>query len=359
MIPYWGLYLKGLGFDTVAIGELMAIMMATKLLAPNIIGWWADKTGRHVRIIRFSSFVSAFVFVAMFFVTGYWSIAIVMSVFTFFWNASLPQFEAITLNYLGDNHQRYSQIRLWGSIGFVVSVILLGRAIDISGVFIVPATLFVLYCGIWLTSLSINEPPVYVQNETQQKITCFLRKPGVIAFFIACFLMQLGHGIYYTFYSLYLDQLGYSKSLIGLFWAIGVLAEILLFVVMHHLLKRYSPQRILFVSLLVASLRWLLTGHFSDIVTMVVMTQILHAATFGAYHASAIAILHSTFPKNLQGQAQALYSSLSFGAGGAVGSLTGGYVWDFYGPTGSFEIAAMISIVGAIVVYVRVLQVTK
>ena len=122
LIPYWGLYLKSLGFSVVEIGELVAIIMATKIIAPNIWGWIADHSGNRMRIVRIACLLAMLSFAGVFLVKGYWMLALVMSVFSFFWNAALPQFEATTLNHLGDETYRYSSVRLWGSIGFVVAV---------------------------------------------------------------------------------------------------------------------------------------------------------------------------------------------------------------------------------------------
>ena len=133
LVPYWGLYLKSLGFSAVEIGELIAIIMATKIIAPNIWGWIADHTGQRMSIVRLASLLSAVTFAGVFLASGYWWLALIMSLFSFFWNAALPQFEAITLNHLGTDSHRYSVIRLWGSIGFIIAVAGLGMFFENAG----------------------------------------------------------------------------------------------------------------------------------------------------------------------------------------------------------------------------------
>ena len=115
LLPYWGLYLQSLGFDAAAIGELIAILVGTKIVAPYIWGWIADRRGRRMPIVRLASLVSALSFAAIYLGHGYLVIALVMLVFGFFWNASLPQFEATTLNHLGDSVTAYTRIRVWGA----------------------------------------------------------------------------------------------------------------------------------------------------------------------------------------------------------------------------------------------------
>ena len=130
IVPYWGLYLQTLGFGPAEIGELMAVIMATKIVAPNVWGWIADHTGRRMAIVRLASLLALLTFAGVFLAREFWRLALVMSLFSFFWNASLPQFEAVTFNYLGTRIHRYAHIRLWGSVGFILTVVALGKALE-------------------------------------------------------------------------------------------------------------------------------------------------------------------------------------------------------------------------------------
>ena len=123
LVPYWGLYLQWLDFSAREIGELTAILLATRIVAPNIWGWIADHHGQRMRIVRFASFAGALAFAGILLDNSYLWIAIVMLVFSFFWNASLPQFEVTTLQHLGEQSHYYSKIRLWGSIGFIITIV--------------------------------------------------------------------------------------------------------------------------------------------------------------------------------------------------------------------------------------------
>lgn len=351
LLPYWGLYLDSLGFNEVAIGNMMAIVMATKVISPNIWGWIADHTGRRMAIVRLGSLLAALAFLGVFISSGYLWLIMVMMVFSFFWNASLPQFEATTLNHLGKQVHRYSGIRLWGSIGFMVSVWGLGEVLDGQGIQFLPWILFVLFAAIWINSMLVPEEAaghLALDHEPLRKI---LSRPEVVGLLLACFFMQAGHGPYYTFYSIYLNKHEYSLSLIGGLWALGVLAEVVIFMLMYRLTARYSLKNLLLISLILAVIRWLIIGLFVESLSMLVFSQLLHAATFGIYHAAAIQLIHHYFKGPHQGKGQALYSSLSFGAGGAVGSFYSGYVYDYFGALPMFTIAAICSLLGFILVW--------
>lgn len=351
LVPYWGLYLKDLGFNALAIGQLVAILVGTKMIAPYIWAWLGDHLGHRMMIVRLASLASVIAFGAMFWSETFWAIAAVMVVYSFFWNASLPQFEVITFTYLGEQVRRYAHIRVWGSIGFIVTVMLLGVWVDAAGPGVVLWAVFAIYAGIWLSTLTVRDPEPDAhpgaQPPEQESIGSILRRRSILGFFAAVFLMQMSHGPYYAFYSIYLESHGYSKTLIGQLWALGVIAEVILFVIMHHLLSRWGGRLILGASLLVASLRWVLIGLFPESLWVLLFAQLLHAATFGTFHASAIHLVHHYFRGRTQGRGQALYSSISFGAGGAAGSLLSGAIWEPAGPVVSYFVAAGLALVGS------------
>lgn len=351
LVPFWGLFLQHRGFDAIEIGQLMAILMATKIVAPNIWGWLGDHLGHRMMIVRVASLVSLVVFAAMFVSESFWAIALVMTLYSFFWNASLPQFEAITFNYLKEKVARYARIRAWGSVGFIVTVLVLGVLVDQMSIEVILPAVMLIFVSIWLSSLTVKDPDPEPHPEQQESLWAVLRKPAIIAFFVAVFLMQMSHGPYYAFYSIFMEDHGYSKTLIGQLWALGVLAEVGMFVVMHRLLERWGARKVLVVSMLLAALRWLLIGYLPESLSMLLIAQLLHAATFGTFHAAAIHLVHHYFRGRLQGRGQALYSSVSFGAGGAIGSLASGFSWEVLGAGTSFALASGTALLGGLIAW--------
>ncbi len=350
MLPYWGLYLESLGFQPAQIGELMALIMATKIISPNVWGWIADHTGKPMAIVRLGSLAAAVAFSGVLFGHSFLWLAMVMTVFSFFWNASLPQFEATTLSHLGNQAHRYSSIRLWGSIGFILAVTALGPIFESVGIGALPAILLALMTGIWLMSLLVPERALPVVS-SHPPLRDVLRRPEVVALLVVCFLMQASHGPYYTFYSIYLEDHGYSRTVIGWLWALGVIAEVLVFLFMHRLVPRFGLRNIFLASLLCAALRWALIGLYVDNMPIMIFAQTLHAASFGIYHAVSIQLIHQHFTGRNQGRGQALYSSISFGAGGAVGSLYSGYMWSSAGPLATYFLAAIIGVAAFLVAW--------
>jgi PPP family 3-phenylpropionic acid transporter len=347
LVPFWGLYLQDRGFSPLAIGQLMAVLMATKIVAPYVWGWMADRRGARMPIVRLASLLSALIFLGMFLAEGFWGVALVMGLFSFFWNASLPQMEAVTFNHLGKRMRRYASVRLWGSVGFILAVLVLGGAVERLGTGVVPQLVLLLYAGIWLSSLTVAERRGgNTEGREVVSVAALIRRPEIAAFLGSCLLMQASHGAYYAFYSIHLTNAGYPSVAVGGLWAWGVVVEVLVFLGMHRLLEEFGARRVLLASLALAVLRWLLIGAYVDLIAVQVFAQALHAATFGAFHASAIHLAHHYFTGRTQGRGQALYNSVGFGAGGAAGTLASGVLWSGAGASATFGLCAVTAALG-------------
>lgn len=353
LLPYWSLYLDAKGFSAQTIGLLISLLHFSRIFAPTLWGWLADTYYRRITVVRWGAALTWLLFLPIFWQHSVGAFALVMLVFSFFWNAVLPQVEVITLNNLGQNKQDYSRIRLWGSLGFIGAVNGVGYLIDHWGISALPALLLALMICIWLNSLwlpNTNEPahdphPCYSLSKV-------LARPAVLAFLLTAFLIQLSHGPYYTFFSLMLQQQGFGNAVISSLWSLGVVAEVVIFMQMHTLQRRYGIRQIMLISLLLTVLRWLLTAFFSQSLLWLSLAQLLHAASFATLHACGIALVHYYFPAHMQGRGQALFSSLGFGLGGSCGALLAGALWEAGQGRVAFCIAALAAALAGLLTYI-------
>ena len=348
-MPYWSLYLKSIGMNAEAIGILSAIVVVTKIFSSFFWGWIVDHTGKRVQVIRWTSLFSLLSFSLVLFYQDFWSLFLILFIFSIFWSATLPMIEVVTLSHLGEKSDSYTVVRIWGSISFIIAVLALGHFFDQQPIQYLLPVLLISMLLVWLHSLSLTEISVPQEQAKGISFVSILLKPHVMALMVICFLVQAGHGPYYTFFSIYLEEHQYSNSFIGVAWALGVLAEVFVYIVMHKVIARFSLHRLMLVVLVLATLRWILIAYFVDNVFILLFSQCLHAATFGVYHAVAIQYIHREFKGKHQGRGQALYSSLSFGAGLALGSLVSGYLWDYVGSMYTFVFAAILSALGVVI----------
>ncbi len=340
LVPYWGLYLQSIGFSPADIGSLMALLMVSRIVAPNLWAWIADRRDTRMAVVRLSALLATVAFAGVFLGRSFWWLALVMLMFSFFWNASLPLLEVFVMNHTAARPGAYGRVRLWGSIGFILSVVALGPVIDAHGAWWVLPALALLLAGMWVTSLLLPESEMRGSAPSPAPFLKIILRPEIVAFLLACLLMQISHGPYYTFYSILLDAHGYTKTTIGLLWALAVLCEIGVFLAMPRLLARYDVRTVLLASFGLASARWLLIGFFPQDMTLMILAQVLHAATFGSFHAAGIQMVHRFFTGRHQHRGQAAYSTISFGLGGAIGSFYSGHIWEAWGATVTYGIAA-------------------
>lgn len=350
MSPYWGLYLQSLAFSPWQIAVLMSLLQITRIFAPNIWGWLADKTGRRATIVTLAAWLSLLCFIGVFISTQFAWLFIVMSAMSFFWSASLPLVEATTLSHLGAYTHRYGRIRLWGSVGFIIAVLGLGYWLNSHPIGNLPIAVLITLLGIaWLASY-IPDAKINTHARIHVDIVQIVRQPEVLAVLSGCFLMAVAHGPYYTFYSIDLAEHGYSKSVIGWLWALGVIAEIAVFMWLPRWLPNVSMPRILLATLIIGVARFLMIAWGINALSWLIIAQLLHAATFGAYHLSAVALIHRYFHGRNQARGQGLYNSLTYGVGGTVGGLSAGAIWTNWGATWVFTIAAACTALGAILI---------
>lgn len=351
LVPFWGVYLKSLGYSSQDVGVIGAVILATRILAPNFWGWLADRTRQRLRIIRYGSFLAAVIFAGVWIDQRYWWLVLVVSCYTFFWHAVLPQFEVITLGYLEGHHHKYSRIRLWGSLGFMAAVVGLGLVFEFLPIRYLPLFILTFLILIWLSSLSLEDKSAAKSAEKSAGFLSVVTQPVMLCFLSASFLLQFSHGPYYTFYTLYLvENHGYSSAAAGLLWALGVVAEVAIFIVMPRLLHKFSLRHLFLLALLATGLRWVMVGYAAQFITTLLIAQLLHACSFGIAHSVSIELVRNYFKGGHQGQGQALYSSFSFGAGGASGALIGGLLWDYSAPI-TFLLSAIAAVVAFALCY--------
>ena len=346
-MPYWSPYLEARGFSALQMGVAFALMGLMRLVVPLAWGVLADRSGRRIGLIRAASLLSLLTFMGIPLVDGVYWVAALMLAYTLFWHALLPQFEAVALAHLNAQGGDYSRVRLWGSVGFVAAVLGLGVALDHTGIIALPWLVAVLWVGMAVTTWGVPDAQVQQASDgPSQSIWQMLRRPKVLVLLTVCLASQLSFAPYYNFFTLFLERHGYTRTTAGVLWSIGVIAEIGVFVVMGRVIARFGARRVMLLAVLLTAVRWLMTALLVDSWTALILAQLSHALTFGAYHAVAMHYVLRLFPPSQQGRGQALYNAAAYGIGGSVGSIGAGYLWGAWSPEAVFLMAALVALLG-------------
>ena len=360
------MFLDAKGFSSIELGEIFAILTATKIVAPSLWAVLADKTGKQLLIIRLGALSALVSFALLFWLNSYWPISFALALFTLFWTAVLPQLEVLTLNRVRHSSKIYGRVRLWGSIGFIALAIIAGQVMEVvdSERFTFAFTLMGVLILLLLFVSTLRIKP-YQKVEKQQHISAAIGEKFAercfVIFFISGILLQISFGPYYGFFALFLRDLGYSGFAIGLLISLGVVAEILVFMFAGFFFKAFTVKQLMIFSLAITGLRWYLVAIFADSVWILSLTQFTHAASFGLYHSASMLFISQHFSPSQQSRGQAIYLGGVYGLGGAIGAYLAGVLWlDGAGSTTTFIVASASAFLSAILmVFFKVTSKTK
>jgi PPP family 3-phenylpropionic acid transporter len=178
-----------------------------------------------------------------------------------------------------------------------------------------------------------------------------LRDPSVIWLLVLGLLMYASHGAYYGFFSLQLSAVGFDKTVIGLLWALAVLCEIALFVWTPRLIRAHSIRILMVSCFALTALRWVTIAWLPEVWGLLILAQALHAVSFGLFHAVTISFMGQVFTEPFRTRGQALFSTIAFGVGGALGSFSSGLLWESGGGLFAFGAAAILAVLGLVIAF--------
>lgn len=344
LLAYFPPYLASRGLTPAEIAWVLALPQLARVAAPAAWGAVAERNGARAIVIAACA-ANAVCYALLPAMSGFAAIAWLVALTSLVSTAALPLVEAITLNALAGQAGRYGPIRLWGSIGFMAAVLAGGAWLDAHDVRFVPYALLVFAAATLGASFAL---PASARPVAPPAARLGLSRSAA-ALLLSALCMAAAHGTLYAFFTLHLQRLGYRASLIGFLWMLGVLAEVGVFLYLPALFRRYALSTLLIASAACGVVRFLAIGWMAQWLVVLLMAQVLHAATFGSYHAAAVAAVQRTFP-HAQALGQTLFSSVGYGAGGALGALAAGWAWQA-GPGLAFSLAAVAALMGLFFAY--------
>ena len=377
--PYLPLMFDHWGMAAIQIGALVALSHLIRIVAPPVWGWAADRDGRIRRLLQFGAAVMACVCLLLPVAGGLdpaWRFAAAAAMMATLHLASAgqgPLTETMALRLAGGDLGKYGRMRVWGSVGYILTVIGFGPVLDRIGVGGLPWLLASLGAALWFAIRRLPASPATAASpvpadardagpagaliegpaEAPARVRDQLRTPLALAFLGSSLLMIMAHAPFYGFFSLYLAGLGYSKAAIGAFWAIGVVAEIALFLLQRRLFDRFPASVLLIATMALAVLRFAVTAVAETMpaataAAMLVLAQVLHAGTFALHHSASMSLMQRCFGTRFQARAQSLYTAVSYGVGGALGGLGAGVIWQTWGAGATFYAAATAAAAGLV-----------
>lgn len=339
ILPFFNLYCYHIGLSGYQIGVLSAAKSLTIVIFPLLWSILADHFQIRRPLYILCNLISLVAWCGYFFTTAFGPMLAITVFYGIFYAPIIAMLETFTMENLSGKASTYGHIRVWGSISFILMVLILGKIIDHTGVAII---LGVVAAGSFLFAIaSLKTPTIPPQPKlpldwTQLKTVL---KGPLGRFLICAFLMLLSHSAYYGFFSIHLEELGFSATFIGSTWALASLAEISVMVGSARLIKQFGTHRLIAFALAVAIIRWLVF-YFTDTMAWIIFGQLLHAVTYGVFHVASIVYVDQLSPHGRKTMGQAVNNAVTYGLGLTIGFYLNGWLFTLYGSGFLFAVAA-------------------
>jgi len=345
-LPFFNLYCYHLGFSGLRIGILSAVRSVALIVFPLIWGALADRLDARRPIYILCNFCSAIIWILYLFTIDFWPMLAITIFYGVFYAPIISFLEAFTMDLLGKEKKSYGRIRAWGSISFIAVVLVLGKVIDLYSVEII--VVLILAGSLILSIISTRIPGFQiVKKKRLPRGAKSLLQRRVLVFLFSAFLMLVSHSAYYGFFSIHLENLGYGNTFIGLAWALASTAEILVMIRSDRIFSRFSIESVLIFSFMAAALRWLILFSARS-AAVILLSQILHAVTYGTFHIGSILYIDRLAPEKAKTLGQAVNNAVSYGLGLMVGFFFNGYLYEITGSFTLFIISCQIALFGGL-----------
>lgn len=328
-VPYWTLYLRDLGLSSLQIGTLYAIPSLCRIIVPPLSGYFADRFNRRRSLLIIAALGQLIPLSLILWMHSYGYLLFLISAFAIFNSTVLPLGEATVQEEHEKGSLDYGRTRLWGTLSFILLAITFGKLLDFAGNSWILIGIIVCFALNFFITFVMPEGKMSFKLQHDKVRVAFLT-PNTWIFFACVMLMSIGHGTFYGFYSIYLADLGFQESGIGIHWAVAATTELIVFMFASRIMTRFRVETLISFCCLAAVARWYLTATFTSFVLLTAF-QSLHAFTFGLFHATCLTLLHRIFPAGSRSIGQSLYTTLGNGVGNFTGIMFAGIFWDQYG----------------------------
>ncbi len=358
-LPFWPLWLKAQGLDEAAIGIALAAGSWSRVIGNPLAGHFADRSGERRRPMLMLTALCVLIF-ALFGVAHDLGTVLAVSVlFGMAWGPLMPLCENMTLLACYRHQLEYGRIRLWGSMSFMVTamaagMILQSRSADAIYVMMMLTLAGTALAAVGLPDIRVDAAPGPAAEDAAPRrgapLGALMREHRYLLLLAAAAALHAGHGVLYAFGTLHWQAAGYSNDIIGLLWAVGVIAEIGVFAVGGALLRRLNPAQLLLIASAAGVLRWGGTALATELAFLVPL-QALHALTFGIAHLGAMHMLAQELRPEISASAQGLYSVVIGGVALGASMLAAGPLYGAFGGSSFWFMAGLAALGGLFAIF--------
>jgi MFS transporter, PPP family, 3-phenylpropionic acid transporter len=347
-LPFLPPWLEARGVLGLGLGVTLAMLPAMGLIAPPAFGLIADVFGLRGYLLRIACGGAALAFAALALgpslaghPLGFTGLFLAILAFAFFRAPMIPMADVIAMEEAKSGSATYPRIRIWGSIGFLIAVVVAGRFLDPTHITALPYVVAALLFAAQLASIALPSRTATPPVPSPGHVRALLRSRDFPVFLGASFLSQAAHCCYDVCYSLHLRDLGVTGTGTGVAWGIGVVVELAIMAFSAPLFDRFTAPRLLTVAYAGASARWILIATLRHEGALFAV-QLLHGASFALMWLASLAYIRDRVPPAILATAQGLFTA-TIAAGAALGILVWGPLYHHAGGGVAFLIAALLA----------------
>jgi PPP family 3-phenylpropionic acid transporter len=305
-----------LHYSPVDVGIIYAAAPFMRFLLPFVFRYGVKLTSNVYLASLLLTFIATLLFLAT--IESFWVYLFANLLFGAAVGVSLPYVETIALSTLSKTH--YGKVRLWGSLGFMGIALWLGKVLSSPHEALYYLSAMAFFTFIFGTFLIKYDDT----NHSSENHDIAFSLSKYWAFWVSIFLMQVGFGGFYNFFTIYTTSHGVSLEMTTWLWSFGVVCEIVMLYFQGALLQR-NLLNILQFATIITAFRWLLLYLYPESLGMTFASQSLHAISFALYHTAAITYVFSLYTQKKL--AQQFFLGIAFGLGGSIGAVLAGKIY--------------------------------
>ncbi|MEM1306731.1 MAG: MFS transporter [Pseudomonadota bacterium] len=353
-LPFLGVFLESRGLSAEQIGIAVAVPALLRLVFNPAVAAWADATRQHGRMLVVLCAIGVVGAAGLSPASGLLLLTLAVTTLMLPLQSAMPFVEVIAMRGVRGHGLDYGRLRLWGSLTFIIATVGGGAAIEQFGPEVLPPLLLVaaLLCVAASAALvlqdrghdeDVNAGGAMTgvgQIGFLAQVRDVLAVPGLAVFLVGAAVVQASHAVYYAFSALHWSGQGVSGELIGLLWALGVVAEIGLFAVSGRVVAMVGATGLLAIGAGAGVVRWGMMALDPALIWLWPL-QALHALTFGATHLAAIHFIAERVPTPRAGMAQSLFATFSTGVVMAAALYVAGLLYGAFSALGYLAMAGL------------------
>ncbi|WP_273265139.1 MFS transporter [Flexistipes sinusarabici] len=348
-LPYLALFFKENGFSGLQIGIVLALVPLCKFVFTSK---WTKLFGASPMPHLFAASSVLLANIALYFLIlfpGFFTAAVIVFVFSTLRVGLLPAVDHCSMEFFKKSGIEYGKMRMFGSIGFIASTVIMGKIVDIWGVDSIVIAASVLGCISAVPLIFLQLSDSVGKNDREKGSEAF---PLFFYFILVAVIFYFASFKFFgSFFNIKIDEAGYSQFHAGAIWGFGILCEVFVMYYAGSIFRKYKAVNVLILSMFLGAFR-LFVIAFSANLLILYTVNLLHGFAFGAYHLSVLRLIQQKLPEKVRLKAQSRYSEMSFGLGAIIGSVLSGIIYDMAGVNAIFTIGGLLAVFSSIIVFI-------